>query len=280
MKTTIKNSKLLTGKQPFLEKCVSKLNVKYLVIILLVAFSLGEVQGQDFANQYKNIGVKQGEGNGYMFWNSSQYKISMGNSNLHHYGPVTGYSIKTSMRWNTNWGWTWGEYNKAPIAALSTQGHMQLAGSLAIGDNLITGTKLTVDGRVYISEEGGTEKGLSNLNSDNYKDYLLWVEEGIVSDDFVITSTDDWPDYVFNKNYNLRSLKEVEKNIKENGHLHTMPSAKEVAENGFAVKDMTKRLVKTIEELTLHTIQQEKKINTQNSMIQQLVNRLEALENK
>jgi hypothetical protein len=32
--------------------------------------------------------------------------------------------------------------------------------------------------------------------------------------------------------------------------------------------------------MTLHTIQQEKKIDTQNSMMQQLVNRLEALENK
>ena len=151
---------------------------------------------------------------------------------------------------------------------------------LGIGTHeVIPGTVLTVDGRTYISENGGSERGFSSgfASNDNYKDYLLWVEEGIVSADFAIAEVSDWPDYVFNKNYNLRSLKEVEKNIKENGHLHTMPSAKEVAKNGFTVKDITKRVVKTIEELTLHTIAQEKQIAT---LMDRLVRLEQMLENK
>jgi hypothetical protein len=227
----------------------------------------------------EDISILPGEGKGIKFWKSDQYKINMGNSYKHHYGPVTDYSIKNSMNNTEGRGWVWGIYNSSPIMALSNRGHMQIAKTLAIGGNLVPNTVLSVDGRTYISENGGSEKGFGSgfASNDNYKDYLLWVEEGIVSADFAIAEVSDWPDYVFNKNYNLRSLKEVEKNIKENGHLHTMPSAKEVAKNGFTVKDITKRVVKTIEELTLHTIAQEKQIAT---LMDRLVRLEQMLENK
>jgi hypothetical protein len=226
-----------------------------------------------------DININPGEGKGIKFWKSDQYKINMGNSYKHHYGPVTNYSIKNSMNNTEGRGWVWGINNSSPIMALSNRGHMQIAKTLAIGGNLVPNTVLSVDGRTYISENGGSEKGFGSgfASNDNYKDYLLWVEEGIVSADFAIAEVSDWPDYVFNKNYNLRSLKEVEKNIKENGHLHTMPSAKEVAKNGFTVKDITKRVVKTIEELTLHTIAQEKQIAT---LMDRLVRLEQMLENK
>lgn len=151
--------------------------------------------------------------------------------------------------------------------------------SLTVGtDKKINGAIAHFDGRVYISEENGTEEGFGSTTEDNYKDYLLWVEEGIVSSDFALAELTEWPDYVFYNDYKLPSLATVEKNIKENGHLHTMPSAKEVEENGFTVKDMTKRVVKTIEELTLHTIAQEKQIEAQNKLIEKLSKRLEKLE--
>tara|TARA_B110000208_G_scaffold191933_1_gene261048 strand:+ start:4331 stop:5200 length:870 start_codon:yes stop_codon:yes gene_type:complete len=224
-----------------------------------------------------DININPGEGKGIKFWKSDQYKINMGNSYKHHYGPVTGYSIKNSMNNTEGRGWVWGINNSSPIMALSNRGHMQIAKTLAIGSDLVPNTVLTVDGRTYISEVGGNETGFNSTTSNNYKDYLLWVEEGIVSADFAIAEVNNWPDYVFNKNYNLRSLKEVEKNIKENGHLHTMPSAKEVAENGFTVKDITKRVVKTIEELTLHTIAQEKQIA---ALMDRLARLEQMLENK
>lgn len=151
-------------------------------------------------------------------------------------------------------------------------------GEQSLADRSVTGARLTVDGRVYISEEGGTEKGFQNQTSQNYKDFLLWVEEGIVSQDFAISETQHWPDYVFEADYKLGTLNELANFIKENGHLPNFPSAKEVEEKGFTVNDMTKRTVKTIEELTLHTLEQEKQINQQKKQIQLLMNRLEALE--
>jgi hypothetical protein len=162
---------------------------------------------------------------------------------------------------------------------------------LLLGSNtptdMVNNTKLTVDGRVYISEAGGTETGFTDTTHDNYLDFLLWVEEGIVTTDIAIADVTDWPDYVFNKDYKLPSLESVEKNIKEKGHLHTMLSAKTIEENGFTVADITNRIIKTIEELTLHTINQEKLIKIQkneleyqNKMIKNLCKRLETLEEK
>lgn len=134
----------------------------------------------------------------------------------------------------------------------------------------IAGTKLHVDGRVYISENEGEEAGFDDVSSENYEDYLLWVEEGIVAWDIAIVDTEEWPDYVFDASYELKGLDELESFIKEKGHLHTMPSAQEVEKTGFTLSDMTKRTLKTVEELTLHTIAQEKKIKAQNSQIEEL----------
>jgi hypothetical protein len=233
---------------------------------------------------HKDISLKPGNGIGLKFYNSSLYKIHMGSGNSYSYGPVSSYAIKSNMSSESNRGWVWGVHESTPIAALNTQGNMKLKGNmdvntLTVGTNkIIEGARAHFDGRVYISEENGYEEGFGSKTKDNYKDYLLWVEEGIVSTDFALAELTEWPDYVFYNDYKLPSLANVEKNIKENGHLHTMPSAKEVEENGFTVKDMTKRVVKTIEELTLHTIAQEKQIEAQNKLIEKLSKRLEKLE--
>ena len=134
--------------------------------------------------------------------------------------------------------------------------------AVTIGSNKnpINGTKLHVDGRVYISENGGSEQGFSDQTHENYKNYLLWVEEGIVAKNVVIGDVGDFPDYVFDKSYGLPSLKEIEKHIKNKGHLHTFRSAQEYQKDGYTVSEINNNMIKTIEELTLHTINQEKKI--------------------
>jgi len=68
------------------------------------------------------------------------------------------------------------------------------------------------------------------------------------------------PDYVFEKDYDLLSLSEIETYIKQNKHLPEVPSAKEMEANGLNLKEMNLILLKKVEELTLHLIEQEKKI--------------------
>ena len=68
-----------------------------------------------------------------------------------------------------------------------------------------------------------------------------------------------WSDFVFDEDYELRSLSEVESYIKENKHLPDIPSAREVKEEGLAMSEMMTKQMQKIEELTLYLIQLEKK---------------------
>jgi ribosomal protein L27 len=91
-----------------------------------------------------------------------------------------------------------------------------------------------------------------------------------------------WADYVFKEDYDLPSLKEVEKHIHEKGHLINIPSANEVAENGILLGEMNKLLLEKIEELVLYTIQQQKDIESlkfQNQKYKKLELRLKTIEN-
>ena len=86
------------------------------------------------------------------------------------------------------------------------------------------------------------------------------MTKGILSEDLAIAPKSAWADFVFNKDYNLRKLAEVEEFISENNHLPDVPSAKQVADEGYSQHDMNKVLLQKIEELMLYTIKQEKKI--------------------
>ena len=68
----------------------------------------------------------------------------------------------------------------------------------------------------------------------------------------------DVADYVFEENYPLKTLDEVEHYIKENKHLPGVPGKKEVAINGFEVGLMTNKLLEKVEELTLYMIELKK----------------------
>ena len=69
-----------------------------------------------------------------------------------------------------------------------------------------------------------------------------------------------WSDFVFEDDYNLPTLGEVEEFIKANKHLPEIPSAKEVEENGVSLGEMDSKLLQKIEELTLYIIDLHKEI--------------------
>lgn len=85
-----------------------------------------------------------------------------------------------------------------------------------------------------------------------------------------------WADYVFAADYALNELREVEKYIKENGHLPDIPSAKDVENEGISLGEMNVKLLKKIEELTLYLIQKDKEI----SELKKLEMRMAELEKK
>jgi hypothetical protein len=113
-----------------------------------------------------------------------------------------------------------------------------------------------------------TSEGNLGIGTTDTFGYRLAVngDLGVDGDvDISATSTDglgfNWPDYVFEDDYNLLSVEEVEQHINEKGHLPNIPSAKEVEEKGsFSLGEMNKKLLEKVEELMLYTIQQEKRI--------------------
>lgn len=64
-----------------------------------------------------------------------------------------------------------------------------------------------------------------------------------------------WWDHVFEPDYHLPSLEEVESFISKNKHLPGIPSEKEILEEGVNLAEMDGLLLKKIEELTLYMIE-------------------------
>lgn len=81
-----------------------------------------------------------------------------------------------------------------------------------------------------------------------------------------------WADFVFDKNYKLPTLSEVENHINKKGTLPDIPSEKEVIKNGISVGEMQAKLLQKIEELTLYVIDLKKENEMQNELIKELQN--------
>jgi len=77
-------------------------------------------------------------------------------------------------------------------------------------------------------------------------------------------------DYVFEDDYELRTLDQLASFIEENNHLPNIPSADAMAENGVSVAHISGRLLEKIEELTLYTLQQHETIAQLNDRIESL----------
>ena len=111
------------------------------------------------------------------------------------------------------------------------------------------------------NETGQVGIGVSasvNMPSD---DYLLAVDGKIISEEVRVEISGAWPDYVFDNNYALPSLEELEVQIHTQGHLPGLPSAKQVKEEGILLGEMQRVMLEKIEELTLYVIALQKEID-------------------
>mgnify|MGYP000111581322 CR=1 FL=1 len=132
---------------------------------------------------------------------------------------------------------------------------------------------------MILDAKGNLGIGTSNL----YPDFKLSVNGKIQAKEIKVHT--GWSDFVFYDDYKLPTLQEVENHISEKGHLQNIPSAAAVEKDGIFLGEMDSKLLQKIEELTLYTIQQEKKIQkqveksiSQDKQIELLLQRLEKLE--
>lgn len=82
-----------------------------------------------------------------------------------------------------------------------------------------------------------------------------------------ISRPSEWSDQVFSSSYPLRSLSSVASYIDQHGHLPGVPSAEHVVKDGVDLVKMQATLLEKIEELTLYSIEQDKKIEDQQARI-------------
>lgn len=121
------------------------------------------------------------------------------------------------------------------------------------GRKIVNGSAST--NGLFVGTNGNVRIGAGSGNPSN----ALEVN-GIVRTKEVLVEITGWSDFVFEKDYKLMSLAEVEQFVKQHGHLPDIPSANEVEENGIGLGEMNALLLQKIEEMTLHLIEMEKRI--------------------
>gem|GEM_PF-2625940 len=118
---------------------------------------------------------------------------------------------------------------------------------------------VSIWGRLQIGDVPTSSTSASTLATD----YSLYVEKGVIAEKFKCALKGDatnWSDYVFDKNYKLKSLTDVESYINSNHHLPDVPSTDDVLCDGIDMAKMDATLLQKIEELTLYMLEQQKEI--------------------
>ncbi len=145
-------------------------------------------------------------------------------------------------------------YGKNYQADPSRQGRITFITHGDKGDFVFANYKNSWKTNVIIKSNGNV--GIGTSNPGNAK---LAVKGTIRAIELKIRAN-GWADFVFDEDYQLKPLVELEKYIKENHHLPDIPSADKVEKEGLSVGEMNKRLLQKVEELTLYIIEQEKRI--------------------
>ncbi len=107
---------------------------------------------------------------------------------------------------------------------------------------------------------------------------LLAVDGKVLCEEMEVQLSGDWPDYVFNDDYALMPLSELERAIDEHKHLPGMPSAAQVAERGINVGQMHAQTLQKVEELTLYVLQLNAELKTLRDENKHLQDRISSLE--
>jgi len=135
-----------------------------------------------------------------------------------------------------------------------------------------------------IPRTGGSGQTLSDVNIASNIAMKINHNDGAVYAKKIYVQLTGFPDYVFNRDYQLMPLAQVKSYIDQNHHLPEMPTEKEVETKGLDVGEMNKLLTKKVEELTLYLIdlkaEKEQKEREQETLIKNQESRLKLLEEK
>lgn len=169
----------------------------------------------------------------------------------------------------SNTSWNWDITNSAGI--LSFNGNSGTAMTISQSNNLdvkgsINTTSYYLNGSPFKESQWGNS-GSNDIYFNSGKvgigvtpsAYMLEVKGTIKACEARVNLTGC--DFVFDKKYKLMSLYDLEKFINEKKHLPEIPTAKEMEKDGAEIGMMQSKLLQKIEELTLYTIELNKKFD-------------------
>ena len=113
------------------------------------------------------------------------------------------------------------------------------------------------EGHMYVTNDLRIGPGAKNGAAG----YKVAIDGRVVAEEMRVQLSGAWPDYVFDEDYELMSLEDLEEQIEDLGHLPGLPAAEDAESEGIMVGDMNRILLEKIEELTLHIIRLQKEID-------------------
>ena len=144
-------------------------------------------------------------------------------------------------------------------------------GTMGIGYGTLTNNEFVDNSNDFISIISST--GYVGIGTSNPKSKFA-VNGNIRATEVKVLADISVPDYVFESDYELRTLEEIREYITENKHLPEIPSAAEIGENGIDLGDMNMKLLKKIEELTLYQIELMERLENQQKQIAELARKI------
>lgn len=123
-------------------------------------------------------------------------------------------------------------------------------------DNLSQG-----DSRFHMDLGSATTDNFIKLENQAGVQFIIDGNGKVWAKEIEITLQSPLGDFVFEEDYDLLSIYELELFVKNNKHLPNVPSASDVQANGINLGEMDNILLQKIEELTLYTIEQQKVID-------------------
>ena len=139
-------------------------------------------------------------------------------------------------------------------------------------------TEATLDaGQLYFhslhtSPHSETQDVTTTVNAHSVQTGTVIATNLVTTPKWRVSST--LPDYVLKPGYALMPLEEVEAFTRKNHRLPNFQSADEMSEKGIDVADMNMRLLKTVEELTLHMVALKKEMAGQRAEVVKLKQKL------
>jgi len=132
-----------------------------------------------------------------------------------------------------------------------------------------TPTSVTED-QVYRGKLSMAIKADGNIGIGTSNPQEKLTVAGTIGSREIKVSTNAGADFVFETDYKLPDLAELEKFVKTNKHLPEIPTAKQMVDNGVNLGELNIKLLQKLEELTLHLIELNKKVDAQQTEINRL----------